>query len=290
LKRYSNELINEMYVCFRTDRSTGKILPKLIIRQKPFNTEHGTGNSGEPFKGTRFLMLPRWKISADLIYSINVSKNESLRFNFVHIIGTTGNSTIDNANLANQNANQRTVRYDQDDIKRHGLRPMTRISNFDWQSKENTTSYAPYWADLVFDWVYGGHLKTNGTVTCVGIEEDICIGDNLELQDTVYHIESITHTGSISPDGRKVFRTNLQLTNGIDKRSSADGPVYPEMDYTDTLTDRKHDYESNYGILPGFSDTQDILGREQGEEIKETKERTFTESGIKKFTTNDDDN
>lgn len=235
-------------------------------------------------------MLPRWKISADLIYSINVSKNESLRFNFVHVIGTTGNSPVDNANLANQNANQRTVRYDQDDIKRHGLRPMTRVSNFDWPANESATSYAPYWADLVFDWVYGGHLKANGTVACVGIEEDICIGDNLELQDTVYHIESITHTGSISPDGRKVFRTNLQLTNGVDKRSSSDGPVYPEMDYTDTLTDRKHDYDNNYGILPGFSDTQDILGREGGEEITETKERTFTESGIKKFITDDDDN
>lgn len=290
LKRYSNDLINEMYVCYRVDKDRGLVIPKFIIRQKPFNTEHGTGNAGTPFKGTRFLTLPRWKISADLIYSLNISKNESLRFNFVHIIGTTGLPPVDGALLANQNINKRTVRWDEDDIKRHGLRPYTKISNFDWPSKSKQNSLAPHWADLVWDWVYAGHLKANGTITCVGIEQDICIGDNLELQDTVYHIESITHTGSISPNGKKVFRTNLQLTHGVDKRSSSDGPVYPEMDYTDTLTDRKHDYKNKYGILPGFSDTQDILGRKDGEELKETKERTFTMEDIKEKQNNNDDN
>lgn len=275
LKRYSNELINEMYFCYRVDKDTNSIVPKVIIRQKPFNTEHGK------LEGTRFLSLPRWKISSDLIYNLNISKNESLRFNFVHIIGTTGNPAIDGANLAYQNSQKGTVIADEKDIQRHGLRPYTSVSNFDWPSSEDKTSYAPQWASLCFDWVYGGHLKTNGKITTVGIVDDICIGDNLELQDTVYHIESINHVCSISPNGIKTFRTNLTLTHGVDKRSSKKGPVYPEMDYTDTLTDRAHDYESDYGILPGFSDTQDIRGRSDGEEIKETPEKSYTKSGIK---------
>lgn len=282
LKRYSNELINETYLCYRIDKN-GYVLPKVIIRQKPFNTEHGK------LDGTRFLKLPRWKISSDLIYSLNVSKNESLRFNFVHIIGTTGNPAVDGANLANQNSNQGTIKYDNKDIERHGLRPYTQVSNFDWP-RDNTASMAPYWASLCFDWVYGGHLKTNGKISCVGIEDDICIGDNLELQDTVYHIEAINHIGTISPDGRKIFRTNITLSHGVDKRSSSAGPVYPEMDYTDTKLDRDHDYENEYGIMPGFSDTQDIRGRNNGEEVKETSNKSYTPLNLRKKTKNDGDN
>lgn len=300
LKRYLNALINEMYVCYRLDSETKSVIPKVIIRQKPFNTEHGTLNGNTPIDGTRFLTLPRWKISADLIYSINISRNEGLRTNFVHIISTTGNSGIDSANLAIQNKDDNTtIRYDVDDIKRHGLRPYSAVSNFDWPfgTKENeegppasSTTYAKHWTELVFDWTYGGHLKTNGKVMCVGIEEDICIGDNLELQDTVYHIEQINHVGSIDANGFKSFRTELVLSNGIDKRSSKNGPVYPEMDFTDTKTDREHDYNSDYKILPGFSDTQDIRGRVDGEEVRETKERTYSETGIKEKIKDDDDN
>jgi hypothetical protein len=281
--RYSNPLINETYCCFRTEKDSNLILPKLIIRQKPFNTEHGQKNT--PLNGTRFLTLPRWKISPDLIYSLNISRNESLRFNFVHIIGTTGNNAIDQTIIADQNSKGGNVVYDDVDIGRHGLRSYTKVSNFDWPQKEEegyATSLAPEWAKLTWDWIYGGHLRTNGTIVSVGIEEDICIGDNLELQNTVYHIESINHTGAISPDGRKVFRTTMTLTHGIDKRSSRVGPVYPEMDFTDTYLERLNDdfYKNridteNIG-LPGFSDTQDIVGRTNGEEVKETKNQSFT--------------
>jgi hypothetical protein len=277
LKRYSNSLMNEIYFCYRVDKDTSSLLPKVVIRQKPFNTEHGKLN------GTRYLGLPRWKVSPDLIYNINISKNESLRFNFVHIIGTTGNPAVDGANLAFQNANKGTVVSDEKDIQRHGLRPYTSVSNFDWPVNTKSTSYAPQWAKLCFDWIYGGHLRTNGQITLAGIEENICVGDNLELQNTVYHIEAINHIASISPNGPKSFRTTLVLTHGVDKRSSANGPVYPEMDFTDTLLDRQDDYKSNDKILPGFSDTQDIRTRDgqDGEEIIETPNESFTPDGKK---------
>ncbi len=296
IKRFSNEMVNEMYSCFRIDQETGSILPKLIIRQKPFNTEHGIRDDKGKYKqieGTKFLSLPRWKISADLIYNLNISKNESLRFNFVHIIGTTGNSSLDDTLMATQNATGSTVRFDKKDINRHGLRPYTRVSNFDWpEGKEKfgkgKVGYASHWADLMFDWINGGHLKANGKISTIGIEDDICVGDNLELQDTVYHIESIQHVGAISPDGRKNFRTNISLTHGVDKRSNVNGPVYPEMDYTDTLLDRQHDYDENYGIMPGFSDTQDIRGRSDGEEVKETSNAKYTPYKLRQKSVNDD--
>ena len=167
---------------------------------------------------------------------------------------------------------------------RNGLRPYTAYNNFDWVT-DNSTGNAAYWNRLCFDWVYGGHLKTNGTLACVGLEDDICIGDNLELEDTIYHIEAITHIASISPDGYKSFRTNITLTNGVDNRTSSRGPVYPEMDFSKTYEDRVRNYEEEYGIMPGYSDSQDILDRSDGEETNVSKSKTFTKSGLKNTVT-----
>jgi hypothetical protein len=282
IKRFSNDLLNETYVCFRVDKYTNSVLPKLIVRQKPFNTEHF--ETSGPI--TRFLSLPRWKISADLIYGLNISKTDSLRFNFVHIITQPSGRGVESFQAE---ANSKYPQFDKKDMIRNGLRPYTAYNNFDWVT-DSSTGNAAYWNRLCFDWVYGGHLKTNGTLACVGIEDDICIGDNLELEDTVYHIEAINHTASINPEGYKSFRTNITLTNGVDNRSSSKGPVYPEMDFSTTYEDRMHNHNEGYGIMPGYSDSQDILGRADGEEISTTKSKTFTKSGLKnKITKSDKD-
>jgi hypothetical protein len=285
LKSYSNSLINEIYFCFRIDRETNSVLPKVIIRQKPFNSEHGKTKEQKILKGTKFLSLPRWKISPDLIYNLNLSRNESLRVNFVQIIGKTENPGVDTISLSLQTLERKNIRADEDDMRRHGMRAMTRVSNFDWtgskpegESKEkkhqSVEVSAPLWTDLVWDWVYGGELRLNGTISCVGIEDNICVGDNLQIGDDVFHIESITHTAGISPNGVKAFRTNIKVTHGISEKSNEEYPVYSEMIHTDAFTERKDDFKENK-ILPGFSDTQDILQRTDGEETEETKQRKF---------------
>ena len=53
---------------------------------------------------------------------------------------------------------------------------------------------SPEWARIHADAVIGGHLKMNGTFVCAGIPDPIAVGDNLEFEDVVYHIEQITHT------------------------------------------------------------------------------------------------
>jgi hypothetical protein len=80
---------------------------------------------------------------------------------------------------------------------------------------------------------------------------------------------------SINNSGVKQFRTNLTVSMGVDTRSSKDIPVYAEMDHTDSFTRRLNDYQ-NEKILPGFSDSQDLPSRSFGEELKETRQKTFT--------------
>ena len=288
MKKYSNSVINEMYSTYRISEN-GNILPTLVIRQKPFNSQHfdsGVFNRGRYFHKsppkvahTKFLTLPRWKLDASLITAINVSKNESLRFNFVQVFGLSKLPT-DNANMSVQVA-KGNYEFDERDIKNHGLKPYIATAEFDYPFGEEGSksdakgTLAVDWSQLVWDWVHGGHLRLNGTIECIGIEENISVGDNLQVGNWVFHIDEISHTAHDNGEGIKTFRTSIKVTHGMDARSTKFGPLYPEMAHTDTYTDRLEDY-SNEKLLPGFSDTQDIRGRTDGEEIDETRQGDFT--------------
>ena len=80
---------------------------------------------------------------------------------------------------------------------------------------------------------------------------------------------------------KKMWTTKLTVSFGMDMRSSKKGPVYPEMTHTDAQTMNDEDW-ANERILPGVSDTQDISGRVNGEEIKPTQEINFTPTRLQK--------
>jgi hypothetical protein len=90
-------------------------------------------------------------------------------------------------------------------------------------------SSAPLWAKILADWKFNGHLKLKGTVRTAGIVEPICEGDNLEVNDIVLHIDSITFQGNLDSGGRKSFNTFINLSNGImaHNLNEKDAPTYP---------------------------------------------------------------
>jgi hypothetical protein len=52
------------------------------------------------------------------------------------------------------------------------------------------------------------------------------VGDNLEYDGMLYHIETVTHTLNVNPmSGIKSFNTQLALSSGV----PASGPVLPEI-------------------------------------------------------------
>lgn len=273
IKDYSNPLINEMFTCFRLAED-GYVYPSLIVRQKPFNTPLYTDNPNR-IDHTQFLDMPRWKISPNLIYNINIGRSDAARINFVQIF-TRSIAVKEEFNQAQQIQNGNYV-SDEDDIKRHGRKPFIKNCNYDYPIKDGSKPQylGRQYANLVADWVFNGHLKLNGSISCAGIQEPICVGDNLEFDKVVYHIETITHSFSLTANGVPSFRTNISMSMGISDKSTSDTIVYGEMDFTDARTKRLDDYD-NERVLPGFSDTQDIPGRQKGEEITETKEKTFT--------------
>jgi hypothetical protein len=226
---------------------------------------------------TKFLDLPRWKLSPEIVLNLSLSKSEATRTNFVQVY-TRNLANLAALNLAEQ-ISTNNFKYDDADIQRHGLKPYIITIPFDFPTKEGDAPaahqhYALEWTHLIADWVMEAHLKESGSFQCVGIEDPICVGDNLEFDGIIYHIESITHSMQINKNGMKVFRTNLAVSYGVDPRSSSSNTYYPEMEHTDRYSKGLEDFNNNQ-ILPGFSDTQDIVGRKNGEETKETKQTFF---------------
>jgi hypothetical protein len=205
LSQYLNPGLNEMYVTLRASPDDGSIVPTFIARQYPFTTEASFKGHKADFLRTRYLELPRWKIAPALIRSERIGTNDAQRFNLCHIVGIAPKADPAWEFLANK-----PIRDDLD-IFRSGLRPYSTTVNC---SIKDAVKDPQRWSDHVADFTMQQQLTLNGTVTLVGIEAPICIGDNCEFDDTVFHIESVTHSCSIV-QGRRQFITSLGLTHGM---------------------------------------------------------------------------
>lgn len=256
LNQYTNAPLNELYTCFRISPE-GDVMPTVVFRQIPFTSEDYKG----PGAVTKFLNLPRWNIDTALILEQDIGRDESARINFVQYFGK---STVgaEGADIAMEIA-RGNYAYDIDDVQRSGLRPYVVTTQFDEPTTTNKEYRSPVWAKIVGDALIGGHLKMNGTITTAGIVDPIAVGDNLQLDRTVYHIEEISHSASISvQDGRKQFRTQISLSSGVSIDSNASGTRYAEMANPDAYSRRKEDWNTDE-ILPGVSESQDTTYRKE---------------------------
>lgn len=296
IKAYMNAGINEAYTCMRINPENNGVYPTLIIRQKPFNSDHfekpNTVNgkkSGNTFQipHTKYSSLPRWRVTPDRIYSMDLGKDEVARVNYVQFYGR---SLSVNPGY-NESLQAQNIYYDKEDIKRHGLKPSIITTNCDFPlNVSNTSSDAKRWAWLMFDMLNAGQNRESGSLTLYGVKEPICVGDNLEFDGNIYHIESVSHAMQVSPTGRKQFRTTLALSFGTNLSSNSNRPVYPQQENTFTEVERKKDWDSGQKILPGLSDTQHLptaegRSRTLGDLQQTTKERgekqaSFTGSAV----------
>lgn len=241
LQQFLNPTVNEMYTALRVNKDN-RVVPTLVVRQIPFTTEAFTPPSGSAaFKVTKFLTLPRWKIHPTLINDLDIGRSDSTRINFVHIYGQDSNSA-QQVTFTEQLVLNPPARDDLD-IQRSGLRSyMTTVA---CATKDQVGQAPSAWIALTADRLIGSQYTLNGSLGCFGIVSPIAKGDNLELDDTVYHIESLTHTCSIDAGGHKSFTTNMTLTNGMRGDGTSDvgsgnggsgtgeTPIYPGLKASD---------------------------------------------------------
>ena len=263
LNQYTNAPLNELFTCFRISPN-GSVMPTVVFRQIPFtspdfvNQTFGVQDTtSRTILTTEFLTLPRWKIDSSFVFSADIGRDEAARINFVQYYAKS-NYTDTGIETSGETASG-NYSFDKADIARSGLRPYVVQNQFD-DLPDRLVVAAKNWARVLADAVIGGHLRLNGTLNCIGIADPIAIGDNLEFDGVVYHLEQIAHTCSISHEGIKLFRTTLSLSHGISINSSDQGLVFSLMTYGDAYLDRNHDYQ-NSQILPGVSESQDSVYR-----------------------------
>jgi hypothetical protein len=214
--------------------------------------------------------LPRWVIDESILLSMTFNTSESQRVNFVQVFGKnyTSDLAVGNAGALGRQQNSlqamrqaqvRNTNYitDNKDVIRNGLKPRIFETLFDGiTSPETADQNLPFfWARIKADHLFNSHLKPFGTIELVGVTDPICEGDNLEIRGVVFHIDSVSHTASIS-GGRKTFRTRLSVSNGI-LASSLENvssiPTYPLVSDDPNIHSEK--------FLPGLTSFE--LGREK---------------------------
>jgi hypothetical protein len=209
-----NAPINECYTALRPD-ANGNLLPTFVLRRNPYSSDTYQ-SSASALKATAFSQYPQWIIPSQLIVECDIGKTDAARTNYVHVTPTImpSKNPLTNIELARfQNAPV----VNKVDIARHGLRmyecqvtgfvnPQTQTSN---DSKAN--EYTNFIADIVMD----AHLRYSGSLTCVGIQAPISVGDNIVVNNILFHIESVIHEGGVGPNGAKHFMTTLHISHGI---------------------------------------------------------------------------
>lgn len=273
LNQYTNAPINELFTCFKVS-PTGNVMPTVVFRQIPFTTEDFTGAR----EVTRFMNLPRWELNPAMVINQEIGREEAARINFVQYFGRSSLG-VNGADISQEIAQGNYV-YDIGDVQRSGLRPYVVTTQFDEPTTKNKEYKSPVWAKILGDALIGGHLKLNGTFECAGIVEPIAVGDNLEFDNIVYHIEQISHVATISvSDGKKIFRTTINVSSGMHISSSAKGTRYAEMDNTNGDSTRKAD-ERSENILPGVSESQDVVYRPSSPDEPWSANKPFPQPGV----------
>lgn len=235
-----NSPLNEAYNTLRIDED-GDIEPTFVARQLPFTTQYSKYHAP---KVTPFTSLPRWIIdSTRAVQSFNIGTSDAARVNYLQTYGQIAG--IESAFTIQRQIDQGNLRSDVNDIKRNGLKTYVIGSNCDVLSSDSQTVLTGFWTDILGDCFINGHLKLNGTMAIAGIQEPICIGDNLQYNGFLFHIESLSHTYSLNEgSGVKTFMTNVQLSNGI----STDGDYYiSESNQRKDLTE---------DAAPGYTDLE----------------------------------
>lgn len=215
VEAYLNAPLNEAYTCLRPHPSTGRLLPALVVRRMPYSSaDYADSPSDDKLAATAFAEIPRWVIPTGLVKSFEAQRSDAQRYNYIHV---SPSSTFGNAITVQQaNLHAAPPIVDETSIRRYGLRMCNiQVAGFAnplaESNKKNTASrYTSFMADIMLD----GHLRLNGQMTTVGIQDPIQPGDNLSMNGLIFQIESLHHIGGIDASGQKRFDTTLNISYG----------------------------------------------------------------------------
>ena len=248
LQQSCNSAVNEIYTAVRYNGN--RIIPMFIARQLPFNSIYyesfleRDGLDPKAYPYTKFLDLPKWVIAPSVVLGqFNIGTSDSVRFNFFQTFAALYNMEAANPGAGQaMQLNARNFFLDNPDIMRNGNRPLVRTTTAVLNTLSGGLMHLKHWSYVLADAFIDGHLKLSGNLTCAGITEPICVGDNLQIADKLFHIEGVMHTYEVMENSaQKTFYTSISLSQGV----LANGEY---VVYEDTRKDRFQD-----PLAPGFN-------------------------------------
>jgi hypothetical protein len=254
---------------------TGKQAADSLTKLKEAAT-NGTADILPPGHNKRamFRNLPRWVIPPQSVTSTSFSMNEADRVNFVQVWGSSSAASYIGANFDStllKSLQQSAGNFvaDSTDILRHGIRANIVESQFDLpvaNPQDKTGGYfTTMWARMRADWLFNGHLKLSGSISCFGIKEPICEGDNLVYGPYLFHVTAVNHTCALSA-GSRSFTTQISVKNGM-LLSSLDSdsrtmPAYAIHKGQNSFASLNNAYDGKLP-LPGLTELQDNIRKDR---------------------------
>lgn len=246
LMRYVNDPINEAFTRLGPN-AAGMVVPSFILRQTPFSSRRAARAFTKAGLNTvAFANLPRYVLHPGLKIRERVGPSDSLRVNYVSITGTD----VVGENIIQQQLFNEVMAppiADIADIKRSGLRAFVRQVNSDISGLvEKNAARGRWMTSFMADIVLNGHLKWSGSLLCHGIQVPVTVGDNLEWDNVIYHVEGRVDQGGCDPNtGKLSWRTSFTLSSGISVQESADDDdLYPHEVDAAPRTPIAIDYET----------------------------------------------
>ncbi len=251
LTEFSNTILNEMYsdIVWNNGEAeltlTKRIRPFCVHSQAHiFGDKTKVGDEGvvfpDPNAGdvadlmSQYRHIKRIGIPRNEILNFDAGTNWRDKYNFVEV----GYDKSLEHGLLDSEVKLQSQFSDARSIRRDGFRPMMQYTKFIPRSNKGEPDVLGVlkYKYLIKEWFFDTHKMLNGSVTMTGQSEYIAIGDNIIFDAKVMfpgvnfnqehkpnqnksyitaHVESISHSISVGPNGARHYVTTIQFVRGI---------------------------------------------------------------------------
>lgn len=284
LMENSNPTLNEMYCDLKFDPIEQGGAPRLMLynRIKPFSYKSIAPAAGKVTSfESYFQFVHTHNIDTVDVMSVNAGTNWRDKFNFVEIKPNFSEFEV----IANW-TKQKAQAFDRKAFNREGFRPLI----FETKQFPNTTSSGDpksigidwsaieQWTTLLRKWYFGTHRLLNGTIVLHGTTEYIGVGNNIKFSADLLnpnpninkatkkqgsnefilgHVESVSHTFGVSPDGARTYRTTINFVRGVVVSSGPENTLVGEGMLDQLATDLSQQDDRNRRNVISQSDPSD---------------------------------
>lgn len=255
-----NCIINEIFSDAYFDEK-GLFYFALFKRIKPFCTRQINNKIIEPFI-SMFDFLPHTFIPDHNIISLSIGVNNKDRYNFIEVMPSQQYTNVPAYANAVKAKSQIT---EPASVARDGFKPMiigTKHVMLTDDKLELSIEKLTGWKDLLKEWYFNSHGVLNGTITFIGLDDYIGVGQNIlfpakvlggklskeQKEDSMIlaHVESVNHSVTLENHAR-TYISSVNFVRGV--LSDKEGKILLKHGTTFDQNFDELQYYKNYNTI-----------------------------------------